>query len=60
MKNFFSAFVEINEDIFKEYNETRNKEICDRMNKIIENGNKIVIWERSILQKDINDLTMLA
>ena len=37
-------------------NETRNKEICDRMNKIIENGNKIVIWERSILQKDINDL----
>ena len=24
--------------------------------EIIENGNKIVIWERSILQKDINDL----
>ena len=26
------------------------------MNKIIENGNKIVIWGRAILEKDINDL----
>ena len=36
-------------------NEPRNREICNRMNKIIENGNKIVIWEKAIQQKDIND-----
>jgi predicted RNA-binding Zn-ribbon protein involved in translation (DUF1610 family) len=36
-------------------NEPRNREICSRMNKIIENGSKVVIWSKSIQQKDIND-----
>jgi transcription elongation factor Elf1 len=36
-------------------NEPRNREICNRMSKIIDGGNKIVIWSKSIQQKDIND-----
>jgi predicted RNA-binding Zn-ribbon protein involved in translation (DUF1610 family) len=36
-------------------NEPRNREICNRMNKIIESGSKVVIWSKSIQQKDIND-----
>jgi predicted RNA-binding Zn-ribbon protein involved in translation (DUF1610 family) len=39
-------------------NEPRNREICNRMNKIIGNGNKIVIWSKSIQQKDINDMVI--
>jgi len=39
-------------------NEPRNREICNRMGKIIENGSKIIIWSRSILQKDINDMVI--
>jgi hypothetical protein len=39
-------------------NEPRNREICSRMNKIIENGSKIIIWSRSIIQKDINDMVI--
>jgi predicted RNA-binding Zn-ribbon protein involved in translation (DUF1610 family) len=39
-------------------NEPRNREICNRMDKIIGNGNKIVIWSKSIQQKDINDMVI--
>jgi transcription elongation factor Elf1 len=39
-------------------NEPRNREICNRMSKIIENGSKIIIWSRSIIQKDINDMVI--
>jgi len=57
------ADVSINECDFSDVvyvfdNEPRNREICNRMNKIIENGNKIVIWSKSISQKDINDMVI--
>ncbi len=39
-------------------NEPRNREICNRMDKIIGNKNKIVIWSKSIQQKDINDMVI--
>jgi len=39
-------------------NEPRNREICSRMNKIIEDGNKIIVWSKSIQQKDINDMVL--
>jgi hypothetical protein len=39
-------------------NEPRNREICNRMNKIIEGGNKIIVWSKSIQQKDINDMIL--
>jgi hypothetical protein len=28
------------------------------MNKIIEGGNKIIVWPKSIQQKDINDMIL--
>jgi predicted RNA-binding Zn-ribbon protein involved in translation (DUF1610 family) len=39
-------------------NEPRNKEICSRIKKLILNGEKVVIWPRSINQKDINDMIL--
>jgi len=39
-------------------NEPRNKQICDRMAKVIDSGNKIVIWKSTIKEKDINDMVL--
>lgn len=39
-------------------NEPRNKQICDRMQKAIDNNIKIVIWPSTIIQKDINDMVL--
>jgi hypothetical protein len=39
-------------------NEPRNAEICSRMKKIIEKNFKIVIWPKSIIHKDINDMVL--
>jgi transcription elongation factor Elf1 len=37
-------------------NEPRNKEICNRISKLIDGGKKVVIWPKAIQQKDINDM----
>ena len=37
-------------------NEPRNKEIVDRMSKLIEQGYNIVIWPDDIQLKDVNDM----
>jgi hypothetical protein len=37
-------------------NEPRNKEICNRISKLIDGGKKVVIWPTAIQQKDINDM----
>jgi predicted RNA-binding Zn-ribbon protein involved in translation (DUF1610 family) len=39
-------------------NEPRNKEICNRISKLIDRGEKVVIWPRSIIEKDINDMVL--
>ena len=39
-------------------NEPRNKEIVNRISKIIDDGNKVVIWPKTIYQKDINDMIL--
>lgn len=39
-------------------NEPRNKQICDRMAKVIDSGGKVVIWKDSIREKDINDMVL--
>jgi predicted RNA-binding Zn-ribbon protein involved in translation (DUF1610 family) len=39
-------------------NEPRNREICDRISKLIDRGEKMVIWPKSITQKDINDMIL--
>jgi transcription elongation factor Elf1 len=39
-------------------NEPRNKEICNRISKLIDGGKKVVIWPKAIQQKDINDMVL--
>jgi hypothetical protein len=39
-------------------NEPRNSEILSRISRVIEMGEKVVIWPSSISEKDINDMVM--
>jgi DNA-directed RNA polymerase subunit RPC12/RpoP len=39
-------------------NEPRNTEILSRISRVIENGQKVVIWPSSIHEKDINDMIL--
>tara|TARA_A200000159_G_C6983495_1_gene198555 strand:- start:81 stop:464 length:384 start_codon:yes stop_codon:yes gene_type:complete len=39
-------------------NEPRNKQICDRISRTIDNGNKVVLWNSEIKQKDLNDMVL--
>jgi hypothetical protein len=39
-------------------NEPRNTEIVSRISRVIEMGQKVVIWPSSITEKDINDMVM--
>lgn len=39
-------------------NEPRNKEIVNRISKVIDKGYKVVIWPTSIVEKDINDMVL--
>ena len=44
--------------VFVYDNEPRNKEILGRIEKCIGNSDRVVIWPRDILQKDINDMSL--
>lgn len=39
-------------------NEPRNPQIVERIRKAIDSGNSVVIWPKSVLQKDINDMIL--
>ncbi len=39
-------------------NEPRNREICNRINKVIDQGKKVVIFPTNVEQKDINDMVL--
>ena len=39
-------------------NEPRNREIVNRISKVIDRGDKVVIWPSNIQQKDINDMSL--
>jgi len=39
-------------------NEPRNREIVNRIAKLIDRGEKVVIWANSLLEKDINDMVL--
>ena len=39
-------------------NEPRNREIVNRIAKTIDRGDKVVIWPKSIKEKDINDMVL--
>ena len=42
--------------VFVYDNECRNKEIIDRMSKVIDRGYEIVIWPSNLEDKDLNDM----
>lgn len=44
--------------VFVYDNEPRNREICAKISKTIQQGNSVVIWPSSITEKDINDMVM--
>lgn len=39
-------------------NEPRNREITQRLSKIIDRGDKVIIWPSNITEKDINDMVL--
>lgn len=39
-------------------NEPRNREICNRISKTIDRGEKVVIWPDNVFEKDINDMIL--
>ena len=39
-------------------NEPRNKEICKQIDRSINQGQRMVIWPKSVVQKDINDMIL--
>ena len=39
-------------------NEPRNREINSRISKVINRGDKVVIWPQNIEEKDINDMVL--
>jgi transcription elongation factor Elf1 len=39
-------------------NEPRNREIVSKISKIIDRGEKVIIWPSSIIEKDINDMIL--
>jgi hypothetical protein len=39
-------------------NEPRNAEIVSRISRVIEMGQKVVIWPSTIKEKDINDMIL--
>ena len=39
-------------------NEPRNREIVNRISKLIDRGEKVVIWKTGIIDKDINDMVL--
>ncbi len=44
--------------VFVYDNEPRNREICAKIAKSIQQGDSVVIWPSSITEKDINDMVM--
>lgn len=48
----------INDCVWIYDNEPRNREIVNRISKVIARGEKVVIWPSSIEQKDINDMVL--
>ena len=39
-------------------NEPRNREICNRISKTIDRGEKVVIWPSNVSEKDLNDMIL--
>ena len=46
----------INDPVWIYDNEPRNREILSRISRVIEMGQKVVLWPSEIMEKDINDM----
>jgi transcription elongation factor Elf1 len=47
-----------NKVVFVYDNEPRNKEIINKIDKVIEKGYNVVVWPSNIMEKDINDMVL--
>ena len=54
----FGALEHPENAVFVHDNEPRNKEICDRMERLIDMKMQVCLWPKSIKTKDINDMVM--
>ena len=48
----------INDPVWIYDNEPRNREILSRISRVIEMGQKVVIWPSTIKEKDVNDMIL--
>ena len=48
----------LNDIVYVYDNEPRNREICSRIEKVIKQNKKVVIFPTRISQKDINDMVL--
>ena len=48
--------LEIQDLVYVYDNEPRNREICNRISKVIDRGDKLVIFPQTVQEKDINDM----
>ena len=48
----------ISDSVYVYDNEPRNREICNRISKTIDRGEKVVIWPIHLEEKDINDMVL--
>jgi len=39
-------------------NEPRNREIVNRVSRVISRGDRVVIWPNGLMEKDINDMVL--
>ena len=52
------AHLEGSDIVYVYDNETRNKEILQRIERGIDRGEKVIIWPKNIQDKDINDMVI--
>jgi hypothetical protein len=48
----------INDPVWVYDNEPRNREILSRISRVVEMGQKVVIWPSTIKEKDINEMVL--
>jgi hypothetical protein len=53
-----SGLEHVNNAIFVFDNEPRNAEIVRRMEKVLDKGQKLCIWPKNVVDKDINDMIL--
>ena len=50
--------IDVRDTVWVFDNEPRNKQICDKIATAIKRGDKVVIWDKDIKEKDINEMVL--